>query len=195
MQLLTNQMYQLPQGVQLALKKTVGKDIVMLVAQTLLPAGSSEALNLVRTIRESHPPVGGELMVTGESAFHVDFIETIKQNSPIVIGFIVLVTYSGALPAAWVFIAPSQGRADEHALHQRLLRRPGLDLPGRSSGHVAPLHAGSHRGNDPDHDVLHPVWPLDGLRGAAAKQGARGVLSKHAITPERWRGVWNAPAG
>ncbi len=92
-QLLSQPVDQLPQSVQLALKKTVGKDIVILVAQTFLSAGSPEALNLVRTIRESHPPVDGELMVTGESAFHVDFIETIKQRSPLVIGFVVLVTY------------------------------------------------------------------------------------------------------
>ena len=92
-QLFSQPMAQLPQGVQLALKKMVGKDIVMLIAQTSLHAGSDEALSLVRTIRESHPPVDGELMVTGESAFHFDFIETIKQRSPLVIGIVVLVTY------------------------------------------------------------------------------------------------------
>jgi len=93
-QLLTQPMDKLPPGVQLALKKTVGNDIVVLDTQTLPPAGSSEALNLVRTVRDAHPPVGGELMVTGESAFHVDFIDTIKRNTPIVIGVIVVVTYS-----------------------------------------------------------------------------------------------------
>ena len=76
-----------------ALKKMVGKDIVMLVAQTSLPEGSPEAFSLVRTIREAHPPVDGELMVTGESAFQADFIQTIKDHSPLVIGLIVLVTY------------------------------------------------------------------------------------------------------
>ena len=93
-QFLTKQMYKYPQGLQIALKKSVGKDIIVLATQTLLPAGSSEALNLVRTIRDAHPPVGGELMVTGESAFHVDFIDTIKRNTPIVIGVVVIVTYS-----------------------------------------------------------------------------------------------------
>jgi len=93
MQILTPPMPPLPKGVQLALKKMVGEDIVMLVAQTSLPEGSSEAFSLVRTIRESHPPVSGELMVTGESAFQADFTEAIKENSPFVIGLIVLVTY------------------------------------------------------------------------------------------------------
>ena len=93
MQILTPPMPPLPKGVQLALKKMVGKDIVMLVAHTSLPEGSSEAFSLVRTIRESHPPVSGELMVTGESAFQADFTEAIKENSPFVIGLIVLITY------------------------------------------------------------------------------------------------------
>ena len=83
----------LPQGVQFALKKMVGKDIVMLVVQTSLGAGGDQALNLVRTIRGSHPPLGGEVMVTGETAFHVDFIEAIEEWSPFVIGFVVVVTY------------------------------------------------------------------------------------------------------
>jgi RND superfamily putative drug exporter len=37
--------------------------------------------------------VDGDLMVTGESAFHLDFIETMKRNTPAAIGMIVLVTY------------------------------------------------------------------------------------------------------
>jgi RND superfamily putative drug exporter len=92
-QLLTQPMAQLPPGVQLALKRMVGVDIVMLVAQTSLSAGSDEALGLVRTIRRSHPSVDSDLMVTGESAFHLDFIETMKRNTPAAIGIIVLVTY------------------------------------------------------------------------------------------------------
>ena len=91
--ILTPPMPPLPKGVMTALQKMVGKDIVMLVAQTSLPEGSPEAFSLVRTIRDAHPPVDGELMVTGESAFQADFIQTIKDHSPLVIGLIVLVTY------------------------------------------------------------------------------------------------------
>ena len=83
----------LPQGVQLALKKMVGADIVMLVAQTSLHAGGDKALNLVRTLRESHPPAGVEVLVTGETAFHLDFIDAIRAQYPYVIGFMVVVTY------------------------------------------------------------------------------------------------------
>jgi RND superfamily putative drug exporter len=83
----------LPQGVQQVLKKMVGKDIVMLVAQTSLHAGGQKALDLVRRIYRSHPPVGGEVMVTGESGFHLDFIRAVRDRSPYVIGFMVIVTY------------------------------------------------------------------------------------------------------
>ncbi|MDR3556318.1 MAG: MMPL family transporter [Syntrophobacteraceae bacterium] len=83
----------LPQGVQLVMKKMVGKDIVMLVAQTSLHAGGQKALDLVRKIYRSHPPAGGEVMVTGETAFHLDFIRAVRDRSPSVIGFMVIVTY------------------------------------------------------------------------------------------------------
>ncbi len=92
-QMLTPPMPPLPKGINKALKKMVGKDLVMLVANISLPESSSKALGLVRRIRDSHPPVGGELMVTGESAFQADFIHAVKANTPYVIGLIVLVTY------------------------------------------------------------------------------------------------------
>ena len=91
--LLTLPPAQLPPGVQLALKQMVGSDIVMLVAQTSLHAGSNEARSLVQTIRRLPPLADGELMVTGASAFHLDFVETMKRNSPVAIGLIVLVTF------------------------------------------------------------------------------------------------------
>jgi RND superfamily putative drug exporter len=94
LQMFTPPMPPLPKGVQTALEKLVGKDIVVLVAQTSLSEGSPEALSLVRTIRKSHPPVGGEFMVTGESAFQADFTQAISENSPFVVGLIVFVTYS-----------------------------------------------------------------------------------------------------
>ncbi|MGC8491278.1 MAG: MMPL family transporter [Syntrophobacteraceae bacterium] len=92
-QMLTPPMPPLPEGIHLALKKMVGRDIVMLVAETSLPAGSAKALDLVRTIRASHPPVGGELLVAGESAFQLDFVHAIEANAPRVIGLIVLITF------------------------------------------------------------------------------------------------------
>jgi RND superfamily putative drug exporter len=92
-QLLAQPMDLLPEGLQLMLQKTVGKDIVVLDLQILPPASSPEAFNLVGTIRDAHPPVGGELMVTGESALNLDLVQQIKQNTPIVIGTVIAVTY------------------------------------------------------------------------------------------------------
>jgi RND superfamily putative drug exporter len=83
----------LPDGVSIALKKLVGKDLVMLVAQTSVPAGGKKALDLVRTIDKLPPPAGAEIMVTGESAFFVDFIKAMKERTPYVMGFMVTVTY------------------------------------------------------------------------------------------------------
>ncbi len=88
----------LPGGVRQILRKMVGRDIVMLVAQTSLPEASSKSFALVRLIRESHPPVGGQLMVTGSSAVRADFIATVGKNSPLVIGITVLATYLVLLP-------------------------------------------------------------------------------------------------
>ena len=82
----------LPEGVRRVLKKMVGRDIVMLVVHTSLSENGSKALALVRAIRESPPPGGGELLVTGASAFEADFIAAVKKNSSFVIAFIVLAT-------------------------------------------------------------------------------------------------------
>ena len=92
-QLLTLPRAQLPSYLQAALKQTVGEHIVTLVAHTALRAGSDEARALVRRIRQSHPLVDGELLVTGESAFYLDFLDTMNRNSPRAIGLIVLATY------------------------------------------------------------------------------------------------------
>jgi uncharacterized membrane protein YdfJ with MMPL/SSD domain len=78
---------------QTALTQMVGDHIVTLVAHTALRAASDEARALVREIRRSHPPIDGELLVTGESAFYLDFLDTMIRNSPRTIGLIVLATY------------------------------------------------------------------------------------------------------
>ncbi len=82
----------LPRPVRIAVRRTVGEAIVTLVAQTPLPASSEEARALVKMIRQSHPPVDGELLVTGEAAIHLDSIEAINAKAPWAIGLIVLVT-------------------------------------------------------------------------------------------------------
>ena len=108
----------------------------MLVAQTSLPEGSSEALSLVRTIRESHPPVGGELMVTGESAFQADFIRGHQEEFALVIGLIVLVTYFVLFLLLGSLLLPLKAVLMNLLSISASYRRPCLGLPVRSSGLV-----------------------------------------------------------
>ncbi|MGC8494355.1 MAG: MMPL family transporter [Syntrophobacteraceae bacterium] len=83
----------LPEKMQFALKRMVGNHIVILTAKTSLPASGMEARDLVKTIETSHPPVDGELMVTGESALQLDLLEAIRGNYPSVVGLVLCVTY------------------------------------------------------------------------------------------------------
>ena len=47
----------------------------------------------MREIREAHPPFDGEVLVTGQTAFDLDFIGLVGRRAPLAIGLIVLVTY------------------------------------------------------------------------------------------------------
>jgi len=61
------------------------------------PAGSDQARALVRTIRNSHPRVDGELLVTGATAFDLDFMGVITDNAPKAVGLVVGATYIALL--------------------------------------------------------------------------------------------------
>jgi len=76
-----------------ALRQTLGDHAAMLVATTTLRPTSDEARALVREIRQSHPPYDGEVMVTGQTAFDLDFIGLVLRHAPFAIGLVVLVTY------------------------------------------------------------------------------------------------------
>jgi RND superfamily putative drug exporter len=75
----------------------VGERIMVLAVSTELPAGSDEARALVRAIRASHPPVDGELLVTGPTAFDLDFMGVVAGNAPIAIALVVAATYVALL--------------------------------------------------------------------------------------------------
>jgi len=76
-----------------ALRHTLGEHAAMLVATTNLRPTSDEARALVREIRRSHPPYDGEVLVTGQTAFDVDFIGLVIRHAPLAIGLVVVVTY------------------------------------------------------------------------------------------------------
>ncbi|PYN90144.1 MAG: MMPL family transporter [Candidatus Rokuibacteriota bacterium] len=76
-----------------ALRHTLGDHVAMLVATTPLRPASDEARALVRDIRRSHPPYDGEVLVTGQTAFDLDFIGLVIRHAPLAIGLVVIVTY------------------------------------------------------------------------------------------------------
>ncbi|HEU4371508.1 MAG TPA: MMPL family transporter [Methylomirabilota bacterium] len=82
-----------PPGLDFAFKQMAGERVVILAAQASLPPSSEEARELVRRIRREHPPVDAELLVTGPTAFDLDFIQVIRNATPAAVGFIALATY------------------------------------------------------------------------------------------------------
>jgi len=86
-----------PEEMQAAVARVVGERIMILAVSTALPAGSDEARALVRAIRASHPPVDGEVLVTGPTAFDLDFMGVVADNAPLAIALVVAATYLALL--------------------------------------------------------------------------------------------------
>jgi RND superfamily putative drug exporter len=82
-----------PPGLDVAFQQMAGAHVVVVAAHTHVPPGSDEARALVRKIRSEHPPVDAELMVTGPTAFDLDFIEVVRAATPSAVGFVVIATY------------------------------------------------------------------------------------------------------
>ena len=82
-----------PPAVEGAFRQLVGSRIALLIVATSYRPDTDEARALVRTIRDAHPPLDAALLVTGQAAFDLDFIELLGRSAPAVIGFIVVVTY------------------------------------------------------------------------------------------------------
>ena len=76
-----------------ALRHTLGEHVAMLVATTGSRPNSDEARALVREIRRAHPPYDGEVLITGQTAFDLDFIGLVVRHAPLAIGLVVVVTY------------------------------------------------------------------------------------------------------
>jgi RND superfamily putative drug exporter len=82
-----------PPGLDVAFKQMAGEHVVIVAVHTHLPAASDEARALVRRIRSEHPPIDAELMLTGPTAFDLDFIDVVHAATPAAIGFVVVATY------------------------------------------------------------------------------------------------------
>jgi len=83
----------LPPGVERVLRQTVGRRLALLVVSTPLKPSSGEARALVEEIRASHPAVGGEVLVTGQTAFDLDIIDLVTRHAPLTVGLVMLATY------------------------------------------------------------------------------------------------------
>jgi uncharacterized membrane protein YdfJ with MMPL/SSD domain len=86
-----------PAEMQAAVARVVGERIMVLALSTNLAAGGDEARALVQMIRGSHPPVDGELLVTGPTAFDLDFMKVVADNAPLAIALVVTATYLALL--------------------------------------------------------------------------------------------------
>jgi RND superfamily putative drug exporter len=82
-----------PPGLDIAFKHMAGEHVLVLAVHTRLPPSSDEARELVRRIRRDHPPVDAELLVTGPTAFDLDFIAVVREATPTAVGFVVVATY------------------------------------------------------------------------------------------------------
>jgi uncharacterized membrane protein YdfJ with MMPL/SSD domain len=82
-----------PPAIQEAVARMMGRQMALLVVHTPYAAGSDVARDLVRRIRESHPPGQGRLLVTGHTAFDVDFTQLVRDNAPRAVALIVVATY------------------------------------------------------------------------------------------------------
>ena len=76
-----------------AARNATGAHIVVMRAVTARPGASDEARALVRSIRALPDPPGGEVLVSGQSAFDIDAIDFIASHAIRAVAFIVALTY------------------------------------------------------------------------------------------------------
>jgi len=76
-----------------AREAVTGPHIVVMRVITARPASSDEARDLVRAIRALPDPAGGEILVSGQTAFDLDTIDFIATHAVRAVSFIVVLTY------------------------------------------------------------------------------------------------------
>jgi RND superfamily putative drug exporter len=83
----------LPAPVRDELVHGVGRDIALLEVVTPALPASDAAHELVRTIRAEVGIGGGSVLVTGDTAFDIDFVGYILQQTPLAVGFVMVTTF------------------------------------------------------------------------------------------------------
>src|SRR5215470_19952346 len=86
-----------PPEIQAAASRLMGEHIMILAVSTSQSPGSDEARAIVRAIRSSRPPVDAEVLVTGATAFDLDFLGVVQRNAPLAIALVVVATYAALL--------------------------------------------------------------------------------------------------
>jgi putative drug exporter of the RND superfamily len=82
-----------PAGLRMLRDQTVGAHIVTLVVYAALSPDSPKARALVSAIRRLPRPPGAELLITGPTAFDLDFIGMVTRDGPIAIATVLVATY------------------------------------------------------------------------------------------------------
>ena len=82
-----------PVAIEAALERMMGRHIALMVVHTPQAANSDAARRLVDRIRREHPQESVRLLVTGHSAFDVDFLALVRRHAPRAVVVIVAVTY------------------------------------------------------------------------------------------------------
>ena len=83
----------LPPPMREAFEQMTGPRVSVLVVQTPLAANGQPARALVNTIRRHHPPVAAELLVTGRTAYDVDFAALVWRVAPGAVAFVLAATF------------------------------------------------------------------------------------------------------
>jgi RND superfamily putative drug exporter len=82
----------LPAAARDEVMRTVGHNMAVLDAVTPALPASDAAHALVRTIRSRDAAAGATVLVTGDTAFDIDFVDYIVKQTPLAVGFAMLTT-------------------------------------------------------------------------------------------------------
>jgi RND superfamily putative drug exporter len=83
----------LPASMQQALQVGAGRNLVLVSVVTNKTPESDQARAIVKQIRAESVGGGGQILVTGQTAYDLDIVGSIVQKTPIAVGFVILVTY------------------------------------------------------------------------------------------------------
>ena len=145
--------------------------------------------------RPCPPPAGGAVLVGGQTAELVDLLGSLGGLLPWMALLVVGDDVRAAVPRLRLGGAAGQGADHERAVAGRVVRRDGVDLPGRAPVRAPGLHADRHGGGDPaDPRAGHRLRAVDGLRGLPDVPDPRAVRPHRRQHRRRSRPGCSAPA-